>query len=92
MENPENAASLPVIHKDEWLTELEKLRPIVARRPRQWPKEVDEIIIAARNHVNPIAFDVLIQFLEERGLGEYAKSTIRDRWEYTLRKRELSRA
>ena len=86
MEHTADTAGLPVIRKDEWLTELEKLRPVVARRPRQWPKEVDEIIIAGRNHVNPIAFEVLIRFLEERGLGEYAKSTIRDRWEYTLRK------
>ena len=86
MEHTADAAGLPVIRKDEWLTELEKLRPVVARRPRRWPKEVDEIIIAGRNHVNPIAFDVLVRFLEEMGLGEYAKSTIRDRWEYTLRK------
>ena len=86
MAHTADVVGLPIIREDEWLTELEKLRPIVARRPRQWPKEVDEIIIAARNHVNPIAFDVLVRFLADRGLGEYAKSTIRDRWEYTLRK------
>lgn len=72
------------INLDEWLEEIERLRPEAGSQNAQFLPEHDAVLVAARSKDPPVPWPVLSGFARSHGWPAHNPTTLRNRLKIAL--------